>query len=107
MTRVLALRRACPNLPIYAILRSSSHAPFLAAAGVPAANVLAVDAVRFGLLANNVIAPGSLPLILNLFSARAGWAGPGAAPEAALSQELEETPKAPAGRRGRRGRRAV
>lgn len=48
LARVLALRRHLPLLPLYVMLRNSSNAHFLAAAGVQSSNVLQLDTVRFG-----------------------------------------------------------
>jgi len=69
LARVLALRRHLPTLPVYVMLRHSSNLQYLAAAGVQSSNALCLDTVRYGLLSSNVLAPGTIPLLLNLFSA--------------------------------------
>ena len=51
---------------LFVLLNSSQTGPILESAGINEEQYLCLDRIKMGLLANNVIAPGSAPLILNL-----------------------------------------
>lgn len=64
--RVLAFKRLVPGIPVYATLNQAENQKLLQAAGVPAAQVLCVDSITMGLVAQGVITPGAVTLLSNL-----------------------------------------
>jgi hypothetical protein len=68
LLRMLALRRFCPQLPIYMTLCNSNNTQIALDSGVSPHNLFVTDAFRHGLLASNALTPGVSTLLINLWS---------------------------------------
>jgi hypothetical protein len=69
--RAIALRIAAPKLPIFCNISRAANKHHVIAAGVPDHMIICHDVIRGGLLAANVLTPGAIAIITNLFSAEA------------------------------------
>jgi len=68
LLRMLALRRFCPQLPLFMTLSDSTNRQIAIDSGVPPHNLFLTDTIRHGLLAASAVAPGASTLLINLWS---------------------------------------
>ncbi len=73
--RTIAFRRFVPGVPVYVVLNQQRSRQHVLSAGVPFGNIVPLDTLKLGLLAQNVTTPGAATLILNLFSSSAATEG--------------------------------
>lgn len=73
--RTIAFRRFVPGVPVYVVLNQQRSRQHVLSAGVPFGNIVPLDTLKLGLLAQNVTTPGASTLILNLFSSSAATEG--------------------------------
>ena len=69
--RTIAFRRFVPGVPCYVVLNERRSRQHVLSAGIPFSNILPLNTLKLGLMAQNVTTPGSATLVLNLFSSSA------------------------------------
>ena len=68
--RMQAIRLKCPAIPVYAQVKDTESKAFLASLGIPRWNMICVEELKLGLLANTTVYPGSMPLVMNLLDSK-------------------------------------